>query len=138
MKEFNSKQYAWCDISVALGGRIIEGCTAIEYTEKKEKEYVYGRGNKPHSIARGNSSFDGKLSIWQTELEKMVTGAKDNDILNLSFDVVISYVPQGEGKIVTDILKGAEFTEVKKGMSQGDKNMVVELPIVFLDVKKQQ
>lgn len=138
MRTFSSKQYSWCDISVAFGGRILEGCTGVEYTEKKEKEYLYGRGCKPHYITRGNTSFEGELSIWQSELEAMTRDAKSKDVLGLSFDVVVAYVPHPGGQIVTDILKGVEFTEVKKGMAQGDKNMVVELPIMFLEVKRQQ
>jgi hypothetical protein len=51
--------------------------------------------------------------------------------------LVVAYVPSEGGQIVTDILKNVEFTEVKKAMKQGDKNMVVELPIIFTDVKRQ-
>jgi hypothetical protein len=111
--------------------------TEVEYTEKKEKSALYGRGSKPLSIVRGNHSFEGKLSIWQSELEAMTRDAKNNDILNLNFDLVVAYVPSEGGQIVTDILKNVEFTEVKKAMKQGDKNMVVELPIIFTDVKRQ-
>lgn len=137
MTTFSSKQYAWCDISIAFGGRILEGATEVEYTEKKEKDYLYGRGCKPHNIVGGNRTYEGKLSIWQSELEAMTRDAKNKDILNLSFDLIVAYVPHDGGQIVTDILKGVEFTEVKKGMKQGDKNMIVELPILFLDVKRQ-
>jgi hypothetical protein len=31
-----------------------------------------------------------------------------------------------------------EFTEYKKAMKQGDKNMLIEVPFTFLDVKHQQ
>jgi hypothetical protein len=137
MATFNSKQYAWCELSIAFGGRIIIGVTELEYTEKREKDLLYGRGCKPHGIVAGNRSFEGKVSIWQSELEAMTRDAKDNDILNLSFDLVAAYVPLDGGQIVTDILKNVEFTEVKKGMKQGDKNMIVELPILFTDVKRQ-
>lgn len=137
MGTFSSKQYAWSDISIAFGGRIIAGVTEVEYTEKKEKSALYGRGSKPLNIVRGNHSFEGKLSIWQSELEAMTRDAKNNDILNLNFDLVVAYVPSEGGQIVTDILKNVEFTEVKKAMKQGDKNMVVELPIIFTDVKRQ-
>ncbi|MDY3521993.1 hypothetical protein PG614_10165 [Riemerella anatipestifer] len=137
MAIFSSKQYAWCDITIAFGGRIINGVTEVEYLEKKEKEFLYGRGCKPHAIVGGNRSYEGKLSIWQSELEAMTRDAKNKDILSLSFDVVVSYVPKDGGQMVTDILKGVEFTEVKKAMKQGDKNMIVELPIMFLDVKRQ-
>ena len=83
-------------------------------------------------------SYEGKISIWQSELEAMTRDATNKNILALSFDIVVAYVPNDGGQIVTDILKGVEFTEVKKGMNQGDKNMIVELPILFIDVKRQQ
>lgn len=138
MATWSSKQYAWCDISVALGGRIINGITEVEYTEKIEKEKLYGRGCKPHGVVRGNRDYEGKITLWQSELEAMTRDAPNKDILNLSFDIVVSYVPHDGGQIVTDILKGVEFTEIKKAMKQGDKNMLVEMPIIFLDVKRQQ
>ena len=137
MATFNSKQYAWCELSIAFAGRILIGVTELEYTEKREKDLLYGRGCKPHGIVSGNRSFEGKVSLWQSELEAMTCDAPNNDILGLNFDLVASYVPLDGGQIVTDILKHVEFTEVKKGMKQGDKNMIVELPILFTDVKRQ-
>ena len=134
----SSKQYAWADLTIAYGGRILEGVMEVEYTEKKEKDLLYGRGSKPHQILHGNYSYEGKIKLWQSELEAMTKDAPDNDILNLSFQIILTYVPKDGDQTVTDILKNVEFTEVKKGMAQGDKNMEVELPIIFLDVKRQQ
>lgn len=139
MSEFSSKQYSWADITIAFGGRILEGVTEVEYTSKKEKDFLYGRGSKPHKIVHGNYSYEGKIKIWQSELEAMTKDAEKNDVLDLSFDLVVTYAPSdGSGQTVTDILKGVEFTEVKKGMAQGDKNKEIEMPIIFLDVKPQQ
>lgn len=138
MSTFSSKQYAWSDVSISIGGRIIEGITEVEYTVKQEKETLRGRGNNPHKVTRGNKSYEGKITIWQSELEAMVLSAPNADILDLNFDVIVSYVPADGGKTVIDVLSGCEFTETKKSMKQGDKNMVVELPIVFLGVKAQQ
>lgn len=133
-----SSEYSWSDVTVVFGGRIIEGITEIEYTAKREKDKLYGRGAKPHKILRGNYDYDGKITLWQSELEAMTRDAPGNDILKLNFDIIFSYVPHDGGQVVVDILKSCEFTEVKKGMKQGDKNMLVEMPIVFLDVKPQQ
>lgn len=138
MATFSSKQYSWCVLTIAFGGRIIEGITEVEYTEKKDKDYLYGRGCKPHSIVGGNISYDGKVSIWQSELEAMTRDATNKNILSLEFDIVVTYAPMDGGQIVTDILKNVQFSEVKKGLKQGDKNMIVELPILFTDVKRQQ
>lgn len=137
MADFSSKQYSWCDISVSFGGRIIEGITEVEYTKKKDKGYLYGRGCDPHSITRGNNEYEGKIVLWQSELEAMTRDAKNKDVLALNFDLVVAYAPE-DGQTVTDILKSVEFTEVKKGMAQGDKNKLIELPIMFLKVKPQQ
>lgn len=135
---FSSKQYAWSDISVSIGGKVLQGITAIEYTQKREKELIYGRGDDPHSIGRGKNSYEGKVSIWQSELEAMVQSTASKNVLSLSFDLIISYVPEDGGPIVTDILQNVEFTEVKKSMKQGDKNMVIEMPIIFTKIKSQK
>ncbi len=138
MATFSSKQYSWADMSIAFGGKILEGITEVEYTEKTEKEFLYGRGNKPHHIVRGNTSYEGKITLWQSELEAITRDAPNKDPMLLDFNIVISYAPSDGGQIVTDVLKGCQFTEIKKGQKQGDKNMLVELPIMFVDIKRQQ
>jgi len=76
------------DAGRAFGGRILIGVTEVEYTEKREKDLLYGRGCKPHGIVSGNRSYEGKISLWQSELEAMTRDALSNDILGLSFDLV--------------------------------------------------
>ncbi|WP_264520389.1 hypothetical protein [Flavobacterium sp. N1994] len=138
MSTFSSKQYAWNDISVATGGRIFEGITDVEYSVKQEKKPQEGRGNDPHGILRGKKSYEGKITIWQSELEAMIESAPNKDILALNFDLVWAFVPEDGGTSVTDILVGCEITEYKKGMKHGDTNMLVELPFMFTKVKPQQ
>lgn len=135
MADFNSKQYEWADVTVAYGGRTINGILGVEYTAKKDKELLYGRGNKPWGIQSGNFSYEGKLELWQSEVIAMEGDAPKGEILNLEFDITIAYAPEGSEKIVTKTLKGAQVTEHKEGMSQGDKMMKVELPIIFRDIK---
>lgn len=138
MADFSSEEYSWCEMTIDWGGRIIEGITEIEYTKKQEKGVLYGRGCDPHKVLRGNKSYEGKVSIWQSELEAMTRDASDKDILKLNFSIGVSYVPHDGGQIVRDTLISVEFTEVKKGMKQGDMNMIVELPIIFTRIKNQQ
>lgn len=133
----SSKQYSWSDTTIAYGGRILEGITGFEYTEKQEKEPLYGRGNKPHKIMAGNKSYEGKLMLWQSEVEAMIADAPNNDILSLEFEVAIAHVPNDGGQTVVDIWAGVQVTELPKGMNQGDKNRIIELPVIFLDLKRQ-
>lgn len=132
------KQFGWHDASVAVGGRIYEGIEGFKYKPSQEKDVLRGRGNKGHKIIRGNYTYTGSLKIWQSELEAMIQDAPDKDLLKLNFEVIFTYVPQDGGRTVTDIAVSAEFTDYEKGMEQGDKNMVIELPIIFLDLKSLQ
>ena len=134
----SSKQYSWNDISVAFGGKIEEGVTEVEFSVKQEKDVLRGRGNKPYQVLKGNKDFEGKINIWQSALEAMIKDAPNKDILALRFDVIWAFTPTDGGETVTDVLVGCEIKEYKKSMKQGDKNMLVELPFIFLDVKHQQ
>ena len=138
MSDYSSKNYDWNDISIAVGGRIIEGVEDIEYTKKQDKGVLRGRGGKAHKITRGNKDFEGKITLWQSEVEAMIKDAPNKDLLSLSFDIIWSFVPDDGGATVTDVLTTCEITEYKKAMKQGDKNMLIELPFIFLDVKPQQ
>lgn len=133
---FDSKQYSWSEVTVVVGGRILTGIQEVEYTIKQEKSILRGRGNKGHRIVRGNKDCDGKLQVWQSEYEAMERDAPDGDILKLEFDTTVAYVPEDGGQTVTNICKTCEVTEVKKGIKQGDANMLIDLPFIFLDLVK--
>jgi hypothetical protein len=133
-----SKQYNWSEYSVAYGGRVLEGVTGFENTTKQEKDFLYGRGNKPHQVLRGNKSFEGRLKIWQSELERMIADAPNNDVLKLKFNLTEAFVPEDGGQTVINTYVDMEITEVPRAFNQGDKNMIIELPVIYLDVKVQQ
>mgnify|MGYP003623337851 CR=1 FL=1 len=127
---FNSRQYEFADITLFMGNRDVAGLRSIKYTAKQEKEAVYGKGNMPLSIQKGNKSFEGEIGILQSELEGLtLTG----DLLDMELKIVISYGNPSKGDaLVTEELVGVQFTDETKEMKQGDKFMEVTLPIVFL------
>lgn len=132
---FNSREYEWSDVSVVLAGRMVTGIRGVSYTSSQEKEALYGKGNKPHSIQRGNKSYSGSIKLLQSELEALQLAA-NGDVLDISFNVVVSYGNPTQGDVITtDLLVGCEITEVPKGLNQNDKFMEIELPLIMLDVK---
>lgn len=136
MPKFNSREYEWADVSVVAAGRIITGIRGVSYTSSQEKEALYGKGNKPHSIQRGNKTFSGAIRLLQSELEALELAA-GGDALNISFNIVVAYGNPLKGDVITtDLLVGCEITEIPKGLNQNDKFMEIELPLVMLDVKR--
>lgn len=136
MPKFNSREYEWADVSVVAAGRMITGIRGVTYTSSQEKEALYGKGNKPHSIQRGNKTFAGSIRLLQSELEALELAA-GGDALNISFNIVVAYGNPLKGDVITtDLLVGCEITEIPKGLNQNDKFMEIELPLVMLDVKR--
>lgn len=132
---FNSREYEWSDITVVVAGRPVTGFRAVDYSSKQEKEALYAKGNKPHGIQRGNKSYEGSITLLQSEYEAL-RQACGGDVLDASFDLVVAYGNASKGDaIVTDILVGVEVTEDNTEWKQGDKFQEKKLPFIFLDKK---
>lgn len=134
---YTSKQYSWNDISIIMGGRIIEGVVDIEVEVSRETKVLKGRGMKGHQILKGNHAVKGKIGIWQSEFEAMTESAPDKDPTLMEFDLLWSHVATDGGPTVVDVIKSTSIESFKKGMKQGDTNQIIELPFVALDFKPQ-
>lgn len=133
---FESKQYEWKDIQLVLAGDEIAGVQEIKYTQKREKEFLYGRGSNPHSIQSGNVEVTGEIKVFQSELEKLILKSPGGDITRLGgLTMTVAYAPELGGRQTADVLLGVEFTEASKGMAQGDKAAEITLPFMALGVK---
>lgn len=118
-----------------MAGRTVTGLRGIKYSAKQEKELLHAKGNKPHSIQRGNKTYDGEVTLLQSEYEAL-RQASGGDILDASMDIVASYGnPSAGDAITTDLLTGVEFTEDNTEWKQGDKFQEKTLPFLCLDRK---
>ena len=119
-----------------MGNRDVTGVRSVKYTSKQEKEALHAKGNEPHSIQRGNRTYEGEFGLTQSELEALT--ANGEDLLDLQLTAIITYGNPSKGDmVVTDVLYGVEFTEETKGMQQGDKYMDITIPFLFLKKEKK-
>lgn len=133
---FNSREYEWADVTLLLGGKDITGARGVKYTIKQEKETVYGKGNEPIAIQKGNKSYEGEITVLQSELETIRLNG-GGTILNLQLDAVVAYGNPSNGDVMmTDVIQGIQFTEETHELKQNDKQMEVTLPFIALRVKK--
>lgn len=129
---FNTRQYEWSDSTLILGGKDITGIRGFKITEKIEREAIYGKGKNPHSIQSGNASYEGEVTVLQSEYEALVT-AGGGSIMSLSLDGLFSYGNPPD-PIVTKKVSGIRFTEASNEFKQGDKFMEITLPFVALNI----
>ena len=131
----NTREYEWSDVTVVMAGRLITGLRGVKYSAKQEKELLHAKGNKPHSIQRGNKTYDGEITLLQSEYEALKQ-ASGGDILDASLDIVAAYGNPTAGDVITtDVLVGVEFTEDNTEWKQGDKFQEKTLPFLFIDLK---
>lgn len=131
----NTREYEWSDVTVVLAGRLVTGLRGVKYSAKQEKELLHAKGNKPHSIQRGNKTYDGEITLLQSEYEALKQ-ASGGDILDASVDIVAAYGNPTAGDVITtDVLIGVEFTEDNTEWKQGDKFQEKTLPFLFIDKK---
>jgi hypothetical protein len=133
----NGNEYSWEDINVILPGSLVpaDGVTAIEYSEKKDHQNIYGRGAKPVAAGRGKVEFSGSITLLQSTVEAMQKGLpKGKSITSIApFDITVGYLPDG-GVATVDTLKYCRFGEIKKGMKTGDPNMEIQIPLIIGDI----
>lgn len=131
----NTREYEWSNVNVVMAGRMVTGLRGVEYEAKQEKEPLHAKGDKPHSIQRGNKTYEGTIDLLQSEYEALKQ-ACGGDILDASMDIIASYGNPSKGDpITTDILVGVEFTSDKTKWKQGDKFQEKSLPFLYLDQK---
>ncbi|MCQ2250608.1 MAG: hypothetical protein MJZ66_05810 [Bacteroidales bacterium] len=131
----DTREYAWADISVLIGGKPIVGLLSVQYSQKQDKKPLYGKGNKPIAIQPGNVTNDGTIKITQSELYALREASPDKSILSLNVDIQVAY-GNPPMPVRSDMLVGCQFTEETMSMDQGASNMEVSVPFVFLDRKK--
>lgn len=129
------KQYAWQHITVRALGKNFVGIRGVKYKRTSDNELLHGRGRKAIAIQQGNESCEGEIVVLQSELEALIFSLGVISLTQVRFDLVVTY-DDGEGTVVTDLIKSVQVSEYEKGMNQGDKFMEITIPFLALDIQE--
>jgi hypothetical protein len=132
---FDSKDCEWADMTVMFAGSPLTKIRGVKYKAAKDKQLLHAAGDEPISIQSGNRTYEGQIKVLKGAIDDMNNAAQaagGEDILDMQFDIVITYKPRGTRPLQTDTLVSVEVKDFEKGWDQGAKNMDVTLPIVFM------
>ena len=136
---FDSQECAWTDMQVFLNGKMITKISGIKYKKSVEKEPIYGAGDEPLSIQRGQKKYTGELKLKKGSIDDINRAAKQvgfADALDMfGLIIVVNYKPTLNRPMQQDTLIGTEFIEFEKGWESNAKEMPVTVPFVFLSLK---
>lgn len=137
---FDTREFEYADIKVKMLGAELDGLRGLKYKKGQDKEPVYGQGNKPKAIQRGNKKYDGTLMLLKSDFDlihKAAVSAGYADIVDVpgkNIHITVVYQKEGDPIIQTATLFNVEFTEYEDGQNQGDKFKEISLPFVCLNV----
>lgn len=138
MDFFDSKEAEWADMVVMIGGSPVTKIRGVKYKAKQEQEALHGAGNEPIGIQSGNKSYEGEIKLLKGAVDDMNRAAVavgGKSLIDVAFDLVITYKPQGTRLLQTDTCVSVRVSEFEKGWEQGAKFMDISLPIIFLRLK---
>lgn len=133
----NGERHSWANIELNLLGRTVSGITAINYSDTENKENIYGKGKYPVARGKGNYEAEASLTLLSFEVDAIQrsvgSGKRLQDIA--PFDIVVTYLPEGDSSLVTHVIRNCEFTNNQRNNSQGDTSIPVELTLIVSHIE---
>lgn len=132
---FDSKDCEWADMSVMVAGATLTKIRGLKYKASRDKKFLHAAGDEPISVQSGNRTYEGQIKVLKGAIDDMNRAAQaagGTDVLDLQFDIVITYKGRGARALQTDTLVGVEIKDFEKGWEQGSTAMDVTIPIVFM------
>lgn len=127
----NGVEYSWADLTVLIAGVPVIGITAINYDDTQDKENIRGAGQTPIARGYGNIEATASITLLRSEVESIREGAPNGRLGDIApFDIIVQFVPLNGGKIVTHIIKNAEFTSDANRIAQGETKNETEFPLI--------
>lgn len=105
----NGMLCSWADIVTLIGGVPVTGIVGVEYGDEQEVVNKYGAGRHPVGRAKGRIIPNGKLILYQEEVQALQAQAPNGRLQDLPpFDIIVQYIPDS-GLIVTDKIRNCQF-----------------------------
>jgi hypothetical protein len=126
----NGVSYSWADIILNIMGQPIAGVSAINYSDKREKQDNHGAGANPVARTYGKKTSNASITLDVLEVEALQNAAPDGDISRIPpFTVPVCFVNEA-GVLVTHKLMNVEFLENKRDMKRDDMEISIDLPLI--------
>jgi|SRR6185312_8918603 len=138
---FSTKECAWSRTNVKVLGRTLVGIAGFDFEKDVTTEYVYGAGDDPIDIQRGNKAYPGSVDMMKFELDMLNDAAVTagfEDITEVPHESIV--ITCTFKKLPTDVPRtitaaACAFSNIKAAMKQNDLSMTVNLPFKSMKTK---
>ncbi|WP_306353707.1 hypothetical protein [Flavobacterium sp. '19STA2R22 D10 B1'] len=142
MNELNitSAECSWAHFEIKVLNRVIKGLRAFGFKKTVETEHLFGSGNAPIDITRGNITYEGSIKVLGFEADAMNKAAKTSgysDITEVPHDMIVitcSFKRRTTDPISTYVATGVAFSENSVDMEQNAKYREITLPFLAMKI----
>lgn len=128
----NGNEYGWADIVLTIAGKPVTGITGVEYNDDQEVADIYGAGRYPVARSKGRITCTGKITLLTSEVIALTKAAPNGRLQDIpAFPIIVSYIPDEGGVVVTDRLFNCQFKSNKRSWSEGDTSKAVDLDLAI-------
>jgi len=132
----NGRAYDFSQIQATVLGVPLQSINEINYVTTQEKTNNMGAGVNPVSRGHAGKEPEASIGISMNDVEALRDVAQDGDLLNLpTFDIVITFLHPESARVITHVLKNAEFTDDGVEGAQGDTDLNRTFALTISHVK---
>ena len=125
-------RHSWASLEINMLGYNPAGVSSISYDDTQEKVNVYGMGIYPVSRGVGKYEATCKITLAAYEIDAIQKavgqGKRLQDIP--AFDITVAFIPTGEDKLITHVIRNCEFKTNKRDLKQGDTGLEAEFELI--------
>lgn len=132
----NGVEPSWANLAVSIASLPENAIVAIEYDDDQDKENIYAAGQTPIARGYGNIKPNASITLLRSAVEAIRASAPNGRLGDIApFDIVVQFIPQEGGTIITHKLRNCEFLKDSVSTKQGDMKIETNLPLIISHIE---
>jgi len=125
---------SWVSFTHTIDGVPTNGIQRVQYRRPTAKQNNYGAGRKPYNRTRGKIEYEGSITLFLDVVWALIQSSPNGQLADRPPFEMTHRVQYGATSKTT-VLKYVEFLEDGLDISEGDMNVLVDLPIIIGDIE---
>jgi hypothetical protein len=125
---------SWVSFTHTISGVPTNGVQRVSFKDMQATQNNYGAGRKPYNRTKGKIEYEGTIGLFLDVVWALIKSAPNGRIQDIpEFEITHRVVFGAQSKTVK--LKYCCFTENGLDISEGDMNVVIDLPLSIGDIE---
>jgi hypothetical protein len=125
---------SWVSFTHTIAGVPTNGIQRVSFKDTQAIQNNYGAGRKPYNRTKGKIEYEGTIGLFLDVIWALIKSAPNGRLQDIPEFEITSRVQFGTSS-KTYKLKYCCFTENGLDISEGDMNVLVDLPLSIGDIE---